>query len=386
MFSLHRSHQLLVRTPCMIGLAAVLLTGLAAAPASAQSGVIAFQDACSGRLYAMRGDGSARIALPLPQLPQPTAEHQYAAPRIVDVTTSGPLTVVYYVGIVRVNQNQSTLVDSGLFAVQLGDVGGVLLPDAGSPVRLTLPSDVGFLGVNPNIARRGSFSPLRDRLALVADSQTASVLMTAKVDRDASTLKVTGLSNLVVVGDLYSLGLPDPTVPPSKGFTGDVDYSPDGSSIVASIYYDLWLVRLSSENTNVGADLLTANTDGFAEWKPAYSPEGTRLAYTAGPIAASGGVSTTDIHSLTLDTRAVTRVTTNQNKGKAASGRHNAMWRSDGTAIGFSAFTSATPRSSPCSTLVNSEFFLINADGSNSAAQITNTNGTSVEAWPKWGW
>ena len=181
--------------------------------------------------------------------------------------------------------------------MQLDDVGGVLLPDAGSPVRLTLPADVGFLGVNPNNARRGSFSPSRDRLALVANSQAASVLMTARVDRDGSTSKITGLSDLVVVGDLYSLGLPDPTVPASKGFTGDIDYSPDGSSIVASIYYDLWLVHLSSENTNAGADLLTANTDGFAEWKPAYSPEGTRIAYTAGPIAAStGGVSTRNGH------------------------------------------------------------------------------------------
>ena len=227
-------------------------------------------------------------------------------------------TVVYYVGIDRLNQYQSTLVDSGLFAVQLDDVGGVLLPDPGAPVRLTLPADVGFVGVDPNKARSGSFSPVRDRLALVANSETASVLMTARVDRDGSQ-KITGLSDLVVVGDLYSLGLPDPTVPASKGFTGDVDYSPDGSSIVASIYYDLWLVHLSSENTIGGADLLTANTDGFAEWKPAYSPEGTRIAYTAGPIVAStGGVSTTDIHSLTLDTRAVTRVTTNKNKGKAA--------------------------------------------------------------------
>ena len=109
MFPLHRSHQLFVRTPCMIGLAAVLLTGLAAAPASAQSGVIAFRDYCSGRLYAIRGDGSGRIALPLPQLPQPTAEYRYSDPWIVDVTTSDPLTndpvtVVYYVGIIRVTQ------------------------------------------------------------------------------------------------------------------------------------------------------------------------------------------------------------------------------------------------------------------------------------------
>jgi hypothetical protein len=391
MSPLHRSHQLLVRTRCMIGLAAVLLTGLAAAPVSAQSGVIAFQDACNGRLYAMRGDGSGRIALPLPQLPQPTAEHQYRDPWILDVTTSGPLTVVYYVGIVRVNQNQSTLVDSGLFAVQLDDVGGELRPDPDLPVvRLTLPADVGFLGVNPNRARKGSFSPLsRDRLALVANSAAASVLMTAKVDRDVS-LKITGLSDLVVVGDLYALGVPDPTVPADKGFTGDVDYSPDGSRIVASIYFDLWLVHLTSENTNAGADLLTANTDGFAEWKPAYSPEGTRIAYTAGPISTpTGGVSTstTDIYSLALDMGAVMRVTTKKNKGKAASGRDNAMWWSDGTAIGFSAYTSSTRRISPCgSTLVNSELFLVNADGSTSAVQITNTIGTSVEVWPKWGW
>ncbi len=346
MLPLRRSHQLSVRTPYMVSLVAVLLTVLAASPVSAQSGVIAFRDDCTGRLYAMRGDGSARIALPLPPLPQPTGEYRYWDPWILDVSTSGPLTVVYYVGISRLNQKTFTLVDFGLFAVQLGDVGGVLrltlARRCGSPCPRMWAS-WGSIQTPPGVGR---FLLFGDRLALVANSQAASVLMTARVDRDGSTLKVTGLSDLVVVGDLYSLGLPDPTVPASKGFTGNVDYSPDGSSIVASIYYDLWLIHLSSENTNGGADLLTANTDGFAEWKPAYSPEGTRIAYTAGPIAAStGGVSTTDIHSLTLDTRAVTRVTTNKNKGTAALFRQNAMWRADGTAIGFSAFTSATPRS-----------------------------------------
>ena len=202
-------------------------------------------------------------------------------------------------------------------------------------------------------------------------------------------MKITGLSDLVVVGDLYSLGLLDPNFPTSRGFTGDIDYSPDGSSIVASIYYDLWLVHLGSENTSEGVDLLTVNTDGFAEWKPAYSPEGTSIAYTAGLIDAStGGVSLRglDIQSLSLDARVVTRVTTNRNKGKAASGRHNAMWTADGMWIGFSAYTSSNPRRAPCSNLVNSEIFLIKADGSGTASQITNTLGTSVEVWPKWGW
>ena len=94
----------------------------------------------------------------------------------------------------------------------------------------------------------------------------------------------------------------------------------------------------------------------------------------------------TDIYSLALDTGAATRVTTKKNAGKAASSRDNVMWTTDSTWIGFSAYTSSTPRRSPCSTLVNSEIFLIKADGSTTASQITNTNGTSVEGSPKWGW
>jgi len=374
------------RMPCTIAAWVILLAISAPPPVAAQTGVIAFSDYCTRRLYAMRGDGSGRMALPLPQLPEPVAEHQYWDSGVLDVTASGPLTVVYYTVIARKDPLTLviTLVDFGLFAVHVDDVGGVLVPDPGPPVRLTLPTDVGFPGVNPNNARSGSFSPVRDRLALVAGSQAASVLMTAKVDRDESTLKITGLSDLVVVGDLYSLGLPDPNFPTSKAFTGDIDYSPDGSSIVASIYYHLWLVHLSAENTNAGVDLLTTNTDGFAEWKPSYSPDGTRIAYTAGATTTSGGVRSTDIYSLTLDTGAVTRVTSNKNKGDAASSRNAAMWSSDGTWIGFTAST-RTPRNSPC-VFVNSEVFLIRADGSNTASAITNTNGTSVEAWPKWGW
>ena len=151
-----------------------------------------------------RGDGSGRIALPLPPLPQPTDEYRYWDPSVLDVTTGGPLTVVYYVAD-HSTGSRSRCVDFGLFAVQLDDVGGVLQPDPGSPVRLTLPADVGFVGVNPNRARQGSFSPSRDRLALVAISETASVLMTAGVDRDAATSKITGLSDLVVVADLTRL-------------------------------------------------------------------------------------------------------------------------------------------------------------------------------------
>lgn len=352
------------------------------APLTALPGVIAFRDDCTSRLYAMRADGSGRIALPLPPLPLPN--DSYRDPWILDVTTGDPLTVVYYVGIGRVVANVFTLVDRGLFAVHVNDVGGVLTPDP--LVRLSLPA---IAGVDPNEARRGSFSPagFGDRLALVARGPAASVLMTAHVDRDA-TMRIVGLSDLVVVGDLYSIGLPDPGHPLSQGFTGDIDYSPDGTSIAASIYYDLWKVNLGVDNTYLTAERLTENTDGFAEWKPSFSPDGSRVAYTGGAISGSGGVSVRDVHiySLTLAPRVVAPVTTNRNKGSAASARNNAMWSPDGAWIGFSAYLAKTPRNSPCSGLVNSEIFLIRADGSTTATPITNTNGTGVEAWPRWGW
>ena len=62
------------RVRCAITLWIMALAAVSALPASAQTGVIAFRDDCAGRLYAMRGDGSARIALPLPQLPEPTGD------------------------------------------------------------------------------------------------------------------------------------------------------------------------------------------------------------------------------------------------------------------------------------------------------------------------
>ena len=380
---LHPSCERSFRMLRTITLSVMVLGAIPARPASAQTGVIAFQDHCNGLLYAMRGDGTGRMPLPLPPLPQPASEYRYSGARVLDVTTSGPLTVVYYVGIGR--RASSGLTDFGLFAVQLNEVNGVLLPGSATPVRLTVPSDNGIVGVNPNSARSGSFSSAEDhdRLALVAESETASVLMTVSVDRDESS-RITGLSDLTVVADLYSLGVPDPSVS-TTGFTGTIDYSPDGSSIVASIYHDLWMVHLDGFSHLVGADLLTADSNGAAEWNPSYSPDGTRVAYTAGPVTTSGGVRDTDIYSVALGTGASTRVTTKQNKGGAASARDRAMWTANSAWIGFTAYTSSTPRKLPCSALVNSEIFLIKAEGSSTASQITHTNGTSVEGSPKWG-
>ncbi|MDQ5858565.1 MAG: hypothetical protein M3542_09875 [Acidobacteriota bacterium] len=359
-------------------LAAGLIVALPA-PLTALPGVIAFRDDCTGLLYAVRADGSGRIALPLPPRPLPTDDYRNAS--VLDVTTSGPLTVVYNIDIVRIENYISTVVDYGLFAVQVNDVGGALTPDP--LVRLSLPE---IAGVDPNRARVGSLSPAGsgDRLALVAGSPTAKVLMTARVERDV-TMGIIGLSDLVVVGDLYSIGPPFTGFPASQGFTGDIDYSPDGNSIAASIYGDLWRIHLGADNTYLSDERLTESS-GFVEWKPFFSPDGSRIAYTRAAVSSSG-LRDPDIYSLTLATGVVAPVTTNKNKGSAASSRNNAMWSPDSAWIGFQAYAGGrTPRNSPCSGPVNSEIFLIRADGSTTATQITNTNGTSVEAWPRWGW
>ena len=98
--------------------------------------------------------------------------------------------------------------------------------------------------------------------------------MTAAVDRDLNEA-ITGLSDFVVLGDLSSLGQVSPLI----------DYSSDGSSIVLSISSDLYRLHPLNNTINGAADLLTPNTDGFADGIPR-----TRRMETASrtPLAQSG--------------------------------------------------------------------------------------------------
>jgi hypothetical protein len=288
------------------------------------------------------------------------------------VTTSGPPTIVYQVRITRTeivdDEPVTVLVDRGLFAVEVNDVGGVLLADPQE--RLTLPT---LPGVDPNNAYQGSFSPMElgDRLALLASNDTTNVLMTARVDRDAA-LKIVGLSDLVVVHNGVSVG--------------SIDYSPYENSIVTSINADLWLIHLAADNTFLSSEQLIESL-GFAEINPAWAPDGALIAFTRGQFQGTGaGFSNPDIYTFDLATSAVARVTNNKNAGNAGGGRDQAMWSPDSKSIGFFAFAKARmPRNSPCSGLVNTEIFLIPAGGSATATQITNTNGTSTEYRPAWG-
>ena len=137
----------------------------------------------------MRGNGSGRTALRFPPLPGPVDEYEYRDPWVLDITTTGPLTVVYYVGIVR--QGFSTLDDSsGLYAVEVSDPGSSLF--SGPPLRLVLPEAVSF----GNVSRWGAFSLSPERLALVAPlGEPGHVFMTAAVDRDLNDGSITGLAD-----------------------------------------------------------------------------------------------------------------------------------------------------------------------------------------------
>ena len=370
---------------CRLALSLLVAAAAPVTVASAQTGIIAFQDHCMHRVYAIRGDGTGRVLLPLPPLPEPASAYQHRPPQLLDVTTSGPTTVVVYqLAIVR--RDTSAPYSAGLYAVRVTDGGSGVL-DAAAAVHLPLPPSVvvnGGASVNPNLALEGAFSSggLEERLALVTTTSTASVLLTARVERDAN-LTVTRLSNVVAVADLYSLA--PPTGLAGQGFTGTIDYAPDGSGIVASINHDLWLVRLTSEHALDAAELLTPNTQAVAEWNPSYSPDGLDIAYTGGPLRRDGTVRTGEIYTIPASGGAVTPITTGR-KGKSFTSPDSAMWAPDGQSIGFAAYTSSTARRAFCSTLINSEVFLMNADGSGTASLITDTNGTSVEGQPKWGW
>jgi Tol biopolymer transport system component len=212
---------------------------------------------------------------------------------------------------------------------------------------------------------------LGDRLALLASNDTTNVLMTARVDRDAA-LKIVGLSDLVVVDNGVSVG--------------SIDYSPYENSIVTSINADLWLIHLAADNTFLSSEQLIESL-GFAEINPAWAPDGALIAFTRGQFRGTGpGFSDPDIYTFDVASSSVARVTNRKNAGNA-SWPDQAMWSPDSESIGFFAFAKARmPRNSPCSGLVNTEIFLIPADGSATATQITNTNGTSAEYRPAWGW
>jgi hypothetical protein len=332
------------------------------------SDVVAFVDGCKQRLYAMNADGSGRRLL---------ADVRSAT--LLDVSRDLGPTTVLAVGRSDVSSASSPLT---LYAID---------PDG-------LQAPVDLLGAgDPDPAAYGAFSPDGGRIAYVHHVRGADGILTGvelyvgDVVRDASS-EVTGLRNITRVADVWQIGQRSDSN--ARGpFTGQLDFTRRGDSIVIVIYDDLWQLRLAGDgHTLVDATPLTRTTD-FAELFPSASPVADVAAFAGGPFSDRSGfpaLMTDDVNVYTLDLASGARrpVTTSKKGGSAGNDRNRPVWSPDGTSLVFSAQGSSAfgKRNLECGGYVNYDLFRIPADGSAKAVNLTNTAGTGVESHPQWGW
>ena len=347
-----------------ISVALIGVLSFGAAQVMAPSGVIAFHDVCNGREYVMRGDGTGRVQLPLPA-PVEGAPSWFGK-MVYDISTSGPVTVML----------------AGLQAVQVNELGGVLVPD--EPVNLRLPEDPNLPpGINDGSI---ALSPRGDRIALYNGA-----IVIADIVRDLSG-KIVALTNPTVAANPYNLGSPADTNSKCCSSFGYVDFSPDGTRLVVTSYGDLWLLELAADGHTLLSSRPLTRTVGTQEWDAAFSPDGRTIAYTGADnkyiqsmddFALPGN--TENIYQLDLTTLKTTLLTTKKNKGGSGDGRNGAAWSPDGREILFYAPGPPGGRNSACG-LGNPDLFKIKADGTAPATNLTNTVGTSKEIWCSWGW
>jgi dipeptidyl aminopeptidase/acylaminoacyl peptidase len=309
----------------------------------------------------MRGDaestGNPRVLLPLP----PLLNGQQYGQSPLDVSTSGPVTVLL----------------EGLFAVQVNDIGGVLVPDAPVNIRLT---DTTNLPPNINFFNNATFSPTWDRVALVS----SGILVIADIVRDENQ-KITGLTNPTVVANLFDIGSPsDSSLGTEGGFTGFPDFSPDGNRIAVSIYGDLWLLNLDADGHTLLSSQPVTRTPRDTESRGVFSPDGSRLAYIGGRNDPNRGVlsRSANLFTINLDTMEVTQVTRNQD---TINDPGDPAWSPDGLFLAFTARGERSPRDSSCG-LVNYEIYEIKADGTSAPTLLTNPGANGVEGYSQWGW
>jgi hypothetical protein len=360
------------RTP-LSTVIALLLVLSAARPADAYvaaSDVVVFWDACRSVHYAMNIDGSGRRALP---------DLGSSNSGGVEVSRTGPATLLAF------GPNDPANLGGAwtLYAVD---------PTGSSPrVDLRQPSDSTHTDVVLSLAG--------DLLAYshdVREYPSGNLLRIevymGRVVRDPASGRITGLGDVqMLLADLRALGSPA-DITTGVAFMRLMDFSPDGASLLAVVYGDLWELRLANNGTrySVAPRALTRTRD-TVELSARWSPSGDFIAWAGGPITTQRGWTglfsdDMEIYTLGVASGAVRRVTTNLNKGSAGGFKNDPNWSPDGAAILFSAIGPNASRSAPCGSLVNFELFRVAANGSGKILQISNTVGSGVETTPRWGW
>lgn len=336
-------------------------------------GVVAFREACSGRLYAMNPDGTGRHLLP-----------DVGGGRVLDVSRAvGPATVLASAPVPLPGGGSRPTLDAIDAA---GTQAPVALLDA------TEPTPGGW----------AAFSPRGDLLAYVSFSwdPVAGVghadLEIGDVVRDASGA-IIDVANVTSAVDLLTLGSPADSIASAPYvFTGPLDFAPDGRRLVVTIYDDLWELTLDTDLHSLFAARPITRTTSLAERMPSWSPttDAGVVAFSGGPYSTSGGgplalyMSDMNIYTADVATGITRQVTTPKNKGASSDGKTDPSWSRNGTYLLYTAFGPAAfgKRGQSSCSAVNFDLFQIPADGSLKAINVTNTTGTGVEIDPAWGW
>jgi len=147
-----------------------------------------------------------------------------------------------------------------------------------------------------------------------------------------------------------------PTAMASSMWNDEPAWSPDGTRIafsrVSGGQMDIYVMNAD------GSGVTRLTTEGWSgAGGPAWSPDGTRIAFNTGTSRRG------DIYVMNPDGSGVTQLTTGGGNGEAA-------WSPDGTRIAFDSNRDG-----------NSEIYVMNADGSGATRLTTNAAEDSEPAW-----